>query len=232
MSGEMNCKGITKLLGTVWKWILAIAYLGMLGFLVYSIKMSWLDFRYGQMQWDVLVFLLVTMLLIPVAVLAFLFLKKKGWRVVKGLLMVLMPVYLGYTFLSTLFLPMALRKSVTTEVNHYGLYDAEVTEYLERYPIEILPYELPEQIKNATYDYEYSVTLDSQLLLKASWEHEDAQAYEAFKQKLEQCKVVAEYEQDGYMIRELKPTLGALEEIRVGYRDDIRAVCYDITGTW
>ncbi len=123
-------------------------------------------------------------------------------------------------------------KGITKVVGTVWKWILAVEEFLERYPVELLPDRLPEDVENVTYHYQYQNTLDSELHLNASWEYEEAQAYEMFRQNLDRYKVLEEYEQDGYEIKKIKPAIGALQEICVGYRDENHAVRFDITGSW
>lgn len=108
-------------------------------------------------------------------------------------------IYLG-TVVVAGFVPGMIWSSHTERLENYRAFDEDVTENLNASKWDIIPFDLPNEIEEATFEYDYYVTIDSLAVVEASWRYLDDTKYEQEKERVLQKDFSEVFVDQGEMV--------------------------------
>ncbi len=220
----------------VWKWAIVIMYTILMVTLIYravSLAGTW---RYPAYSFPTVLYAIGVFGLFPIGVILFLFYKKKGLGIVvtKIVLQVFMIFYLCFMAIYVMLGASALSMSSTTDLKNYAVFDDGVKVHMDGIGLNILPEVIPQEAEQVSYSYRVAAVIDTELVIKASWQYTDQQAYERAKQLLSEREIMDTYEEDGfiknrfYIDKKENPKNQAI----FGCDDTNMQVMYEVKGVW
>ncbi|MCR5255226.1 MAG: hypothetical protein K6D96_04770 [Acetatifactor sp.] len=216
------------------KWLTLIIYLGTVVMAVYNTFQWKGEWRYLRLNMQSLPWIMIVFVVIPVLVLMFLFYQsKKRWQLVlQGLLQIVFLCFLPALILVFVgFAPSVVWSSHTVKLENYRVFDENVREHLNASNWDIIPSDLPKDIEESTYTYDYYVAMDSLVVIEASWKYLDDESYEQEKERVLQKNFVETFTDQGYTV--CKMTMpGSNSDAEFGYNDDTKCVFYKIRQVW